>query len=95
MNAQELCSVLQNTYNADANERKNAEKILKQATLQPGFVNALIELLSTQANQSNLHVLQAGALQLKNVARKKWCPIFKVNENKGRYLNYLYFIFLY
>ena len=36
MNVQELCNVLQNTYNADANERKKAETILKKSTLQIG-----------------------------------------------------------
>ncbi|KAJ5112410.1 hypothetical protein N7532_000455 [Penicillium argentinense] len=63
---------IQCTLDADANIRRQAELDLKYAESQPGFINALLDIL--QGEQNNAVQLSAG-VYLKNRINRGWAPI--------------------
>ncbi|KAJ5233055.1 hypothetical protein N7468_006011 [Penicillium chermesinum] len=69
---------IQSTLDANADTRQQAELDLKYAETQPGFINALLDIL--QGEQNNAVQLSAG-VYLKNRISRGWAPI---EENAQR-----------
>ncbi|KAJ5938622.1 hypothetical protein N7466_001756 [Penicillium verhagenii] len=69
---------IQSTLDANADNRRQAELDLKYAETQPGFINALLDIL--QGEQNNAVQLSAG-VYLKNRISRGWAPI---EENPQR-----------
>ncbi|OJJ31152.1 hypothetical protein ASPWEDRAFT_119296 [Aspergillus wentii DTO 134E9] len=63
---------IQSTLDANADNRRQAELDLKYAETQPGFINALLDIL--QAEQNNAVQLSAG-VYLKNRINRGWSPV--------------------
>ncbi|KAJ6103715.1 hypothetical protein N7486_003937 [Penicillium sp. IBT 16267x] len=63
---------IQSTLDANADIRRQAELDLKYAETQPGFINALLDIL--QGEQNNAVQLSAG-VYLKNRISRGWAPI--------------------
>ncbi|KAJ5635085.1 uncharacterized protein N7484_008398 [Penicillium longicatenatum] len=63
---------IQSTLDANADNRRQAELDLKYAETQPGFINALLDIL--QGEQNNAVQLSAG-VYLKNRISRGWAPI--------------------
>ncbi|KAJ5738892.1 hypothetical protein N7493_002047 [Penicillium malachiteum] len=69
---------IQSTLDSNASNRQQAELDLKYAETQPGFINALLDIL--QGEQNNAVQLSAG-VYLKNRISRGWAPI---EENPQR-----------
>ncbi|KAJ5320159.1 hypothetical protein N7508_000442 [Penicillium antarcticum] len=63
---------IQSTLDANADIRTQAEQDLKYAETQPGFINALLDIL--QGEQNNAVQLSAG-VYLKNRITRGWAPV--------------------
>ncbi|EYE95662.1 putative nonsense-mediated mRNA decay protein (Nmd5) [Aspergillus ruber CBS 135680] len=63
---------IQSTLDPNADSRRQAELDLKYAETQPGFINALLDIL--QAEQVNAVQLSAG-VYLKNRINRGWAPL--------------------
>ncbi|KAL2218054.1 putative nonsense-mediated mRNA decay protein [Thermoascus aurantiacus ATCC 26904] len=63
---------IQSTLDTNADTRRQAEIDLKYAENQPGFINALLDIL--QAEQNNAVQLSAG-VYLKNRITRGWAPV--------------------
>ncbi|KAJ5725613.1 uncharacterized protein N7483_006970 [Penicillium malachiteum] len=69
---------IQSTLDSNASNRQQAELDLKYAETQPGFINALLDIL--QGEQNNAVQLSAG-VYLKNRISRGWAP---AEENPSR-----------
>ncbi|KAL4818822.1 armadillo-type protein [Aspergillus spinulosporus] len=72
MDVAALRNRIQSTLDANADIRRQAELDLKYAETQPGFINALLDIL--QGEQVNAVQLSAG-VYLKNRINRGWSPI--------------------
>jgi hypothetical protein len=71
MDAKNILIALQHTYNPQEAQRKEAEVHLKQWESVPGFIVLLLQIVAS--NDVDLPTRQAGAIELKNLA-KRWRP---------------------
>ncbi|KAL8830039.1 MAG: hypothetical protein Q9191_001656 [Dirinaria sp. TL-2023a] len=79
MDVAALRNLIQATLDPNANIRRQAELDLKFAEEQPGFINAILDIL--QAEQDN-GVRLSTVVYLKNRVLRGWAPLDDINQHK-------------
>mmetsp|Transcript_54946 Transcript_54946/g.83166 ORF Transcript_54946/g.83166 Transcript_54946/m.83166 type:complete len:703 (-) Transcript_54946:965-3073(-) len=77
-----IAQVFADTFSANADVRRNAEKLLEEARKQPGHPLEVLRLVAS-SDAANASIRQAAAVHFKNLVKHGWDESKDVIERKG------------